>query len=239
MVSQHITKGRVIGVGVGPGDPGLVTRKAWAIVQAAPVIAYPSAKGGESLARAIMAEAIAGEAVEIALTLPMNPNRAPAQAAYDECCVAMRGHLDQGTDVIVLCEGDPLFYGSFMYILARLRDDYEVEIVPGVTSIQGATATHRQAIGARDDIVTVLPCSLDDAALSEQIDRADAVVMMKVGRHMGRIKALLDAKNLLNKALYVSHASQPQELALPLADAPETAPYFSIILLYKGDDPWL
>jgi precorrin-2/cobalt-factor-2 C20-methyltransferase len=94
-------------------------------------------------------------------------------------------------------------------------------------------------MAARADIMTVLPGGLDDGVLSARIDDADAVVMIKVGRHIRRIKALLSAKGLLERALYVSHASLAEEKAAPLADAPEEAPYFSVILLYKGDDPWI
>ena len=244
MTSENRHKGRVIGVGTGPGDPGLVTRKAWTITEQARVVAFPSAEGPDgrhigSFARRIMADALRDDVVEIDMRMPMTTSRKPAQDVYDEGCAAMRVHLDQGQDVVVLCEGDPLFYGSFMYILARLRDDYAVEIVPGVASMSAAAAAHHHAMVARSDILTVLPGPLDDAALSDRIDQADALVMMKVGRHIGRIKALLSSKKLLSKALYVSHASLPEQQTMPLADAPDNAPYFSIILLYKGDDPWI
>ena len=244
MSLQHSHKGRVIGVGTGPGDPGLVARKAWSITEQARVIAYPAAEGADgrnigSFARRIMADALRDDVIEIEMLMPMTTGRKPAQDVYDEGCAKMREHLDQGQDVVVLCEGDPLFYGSFMYILARLRDDYDIEIVPGVASITAAAAAHRHAMVARSDILTVLPGPLDNDALSDRIDQADALVMMKVGRHISRIKALLDAKGLLAKALYVSHASLPEEVTMPLADAPDNAPYFSIILLYKGDDPWI
>ncbi len=244
MTAMIEKKGRLIGVGTGPGDPELVTRKAWRLTQAADVIAYPSAehKDGspkESFARTIMADAIRDDAIEIDMAMPMVTGRTPAQDVYDEGSEAIRSHLQAGRDVVVLCEGDPLFYGSFMYILARLRDEFEVEIVPGVTSITAAAASHHHAMVARSDILTVLPGPLDDDALSARIDSADAIVMMKVGRHISRIKSILAAKGLLDNALYVSHASLPQEHAVPLVDAPEKAPYFSIILLYKGDDPWI
>ena len=249
MTSDHPKKGRVIGVGTGPGDPELVTRKAWAITENARVIAYscadvsaPQEEDGthkSSFARSIMADAIGDDVVEIEMLMPMVTSRTPAQDVYDESCATMRVHLDKGHDVAVLCEGDPLFYGSFMYIMARLRDDYDIEIVPGVASMTAAAAAHHHAMVARSDILTVLPGPLDDDALSDSIDCSDAIVMMKVGRHISRIKDILKSKGLLDKALYVSHASLPQEQAMPLTAAPEIAPYFSIIFLYKGDDPWI
>ena len=231
--------GRLIGVGTGPGDPQLVTRRAWALVEAASVIAYPAPDSGTSFARSIVAEAIPEDAVEIPMIVPMRPGRAPAQSIYDDAATAIGGHLSAGRDVIVLCEGDPLFYGSFMYLLVRLRDCYPVEIVPGVNSLSACAAAQARPLVARSDVLTVLPGTLDDDALAAAIGAADAVAIMKIGRHMPRLRALVDRLGLTAHALYTSHASLPHERALTLADAPEDAPYFSMILIYKGDDPWI
>ncbi|MCE2516950.1 MAG: precorrin-2 C(20)-methyltransferase [Alphaproteobacteria bacterium] len=233
------TQGTLYGVGTGPGDPELVTRKAWRITQEAGVVAYPSAEGGDSFARRIMADAIAPDAIEIEMPVPMVSGRAPAQAIYDDGAEQIRTQLKAGRDVVVLCEGDPLFYGSFMYILARLRDEFSTRIIPGVTSMTACASAHNHALVARNDVLTVLPGTQDDATLSARIDDADAVVIMKIGRHLGRIKSLLMSKGLAEKSLYVSHASLPHQQAEPLTEAPDTAPYFSMILLYKGDDPWI
>lgn len=234
-----MTKGKLFGIGTGPGDPELVTRKAWRLVENADVIAYPSAEGTGSFARSIVADAIKQDAVEIEMPVPMVSGRAPAQEIYDEGAEAIRGHLLAGRDVVVLCEGDPLFYGSFMYILARLREDFPTEIIPGVTSMTACAAAHNHALVARNDVLTVLPGTLSDHELGAQIDATEAAVIMKIGRHLGRIRDLLMARGLADKALYVSHASLPHENAVKLSDAPDTAPYFSMILLYKGNDPWI
>ena len=234
-----MTKGRLIGVGTGPGDPQLVTRRAWALVEAARVIAYPAPDSGTSFARSIVAEAISADAVEIPMIVPMRPGRAPAQSIYDDAAAAIGAHLAEGRDVVVLCEGDPLFYGSFMYLFVRLRDAYSVEIVPGVNSLSACAAAQVHPLVARSDVLTVLPGTLDDDALAAAIDAADAVAIMKIGRHMARLRALLERLGLAGTALYTSHASLPHEMALPLAEAPDEAPYFSMILIYKGDDPWI
>ena len=231
--------GRLIGVGTGPGDPQLVTRRAWALIEGARVIAYPAPDTGTSFARSIVAEAIAGDAVEIPMIVPMRPGRAPAQSVYDDAATAIGGHLAAGRDVIVLCEGDPLFYGSFMYLLVRLRDSYPVEIVPGVNSLSACAAAQAHPLVARSDVLTVLPGTLDDEALAAAIGAADAVAIMKIGRHMPRLRALVDRLGLTGHGLYTSHASLPHERALALSDAPDDAPYFSMILIYKGDDPWI
>lgn len=234
-----MASGILYGISTGPGDPELVTRKAWAITSRAEVIAYPSTEDGDSFARRIMDGAIAPGAIEIKMPVPMVSGRAPAQSIYDKGAEEIRKHLKAGRDVAVLCEGDALFYGSFMYILARLRDDFAVEIIPGVTSMTACAAVHRHGLVARNDVLVVLPAPLDDEALSAQIDAGDAVAIIKIGRHFERIKNLLTAKGLAEGALYVSHASLPHEQVMPLNQAPENVPYFSMILLYKGDDPWI
>lgn len=239
MTKNPAKRGILYGVGTGPGDPELITRKAWRIIQTASVIAYPAPDTGPSFARAIAADAIADDVIEIPMVVPMRSGRAPAQSIYDKAAQSISAHLDGGCDVVVLCEGDPLFYGSFMYVLARLKDRYDVQIIPGVTSLTACAAAHAHPLAARNDILTILPGPLNDLRLTQEINDADAIAIMKVGRHLPRIKALLQNLNWLEKARYVSHASLPHQQHLPLADAPDDAPYFSMILLYKGDDPWI
>lgn len=234
-----MAKGRLIGVGTGPGDPELVTRKAWAVIKAASVIAYPAPDSGVSFSRSIVEDALAEGVIEIPMVVPMRSGRAPAQSIYDTGADAIRSYLDAGKDVVVLCEGDPLFYGSFMYILARLREDYEVEIIPGITAMTACASAVHHPLVAREDRMTILPATMSDEALRDAITDAEGVAIMKVGRHIGRLRALLDDMELLADAHYVSHASLPHQQKMPLAQAPEAAPYFSMILLYKGDDPWI
>ena len=233
-----MTIGTLYGVGTGPGDPQLVTRIAWSLIESAKVIAYPAPDDGVSFARSIVADAISADAIEIPMVVPMRSGRMPAQSIYDQGAEAIKTHLDAGRDVIVLCEGDPLFYGSFMYLLARLRD-YDIEIIPGITSMTACAAAEAHPLVARNDILTVLPAPLDDATLEAGIKTAEAVVIIKVGRHLPRIRSLFDRLGYGETARYVSHASLPHQNCHKLSDAPDDAPYFSMIILYKGDDPWL
>ena len=233
-----MNKGTLYGVGTGPGDPQLVTRRAWSLIETAAVIAYPAPDDGVSFARSIVADAISDDAIEIPMVVPMRSGRMPAQKIYDQGAATIKTHLDAGRDVIVLCEGDPLFYGSFMYLLARLRD-YEVEVIPGITSMTACAAAEAHPLVARNDILTILPAPLDDATLEAAIKKAEAVVIIKVGRHLGRIRSLFDRLGYAGTARYVSYASLPHQTCHKLSDAPENAPYFSMIILYKGDDPWL
>ncbi len=234
-----MTKPTLYGVGLGPGDPDLITRKAARLIETAEVIAYPSLAGGDSLARSIAADLIPDTAREIVMSIPMTRDRAPAQTAYDLGALAIRAELEAGRDVVCLCEGDPFFYGSFMYLHARLKGDFPVEIVPGVTSLTACAARAGMPLAARNERVTVLPGPLPDGELESRIAGAESLAILKVGRHLPRIRSVLDRLGLTDQAVYVERATMAAEKVLPLSDAPEDAPYFSMILLTKGADPWL
>ena len=231
--------GILYGVGLGPGDPDLITVKSSRLISQAQVIAYPSLAGGESFARSIAADLISPDAEEIVMDVPMTVERAPAQAAYDIGAKNIAAVLDRGEDVVCLCEGDPFFYGSFMYLHARLVVDYQVEVVPGVTSITVCAARAGMPLAARNERLTVLPGPLPAEELRARIEGAESVAIMKVGRHLSKIRAVIADLGLTDKAAYIERASLPDELVCPLAQAPETAPYFSMIILTKGADPWL
>ncbi|AWZ20658.1 cobalamin biosynthesis precorrin-2 methyltransferase [Roseovarius sp. TM1035] len=231
--------GKLYGVGLGPGDPELMTLRAHRLIAGATVVAYPALAGGESFARAIAAGAIAPGAREIVMDVPMSVERAPAQAAYDRGAAEIADALDGGDNVVCLCEGDPFFYGSFMYLFARLSGRYEVEVVPGVTSIAACAARAGRPLVARNERLTVLPGPLPEAELRARIEGAESVAIMKVGRHLSKIRGVIEGLGLTAEAVYVERASLAEEIVCPLAQAPEKAPYFSMILLTKGADPWL
>ena len=231
--------GMLYGVGLGPGDPELMTLKAARLIGGADVIAYPTLEGGDSFARAIAADLIEDGTEEIAVSIPMSVKREPAQAAYDAGATAIGEQLEAGKDVVVLCEGDPFFYGSFMYLFSRLSDRFDCEVVPGVTSVTACAAALQSPLTARNEVLTIIPGPMDEEAMEARIAAAEAVAVMKVGRHLPKIKRVLDRLGLVEHAGYVERASLPQEVVLPLSEAPEKAPYFSMILVTKGDDPWL
>lgn len=230
--------GTLFGIGLGPGAPDLLTLRAARLIAQARVIAYPSLAGGDSLARSIAAELIPAAAREIRIDIPMTTERAPAQAAYDTGAAQIAKALTAGDDVICLCEGDPLFYGSFMYLQARLAPDHPVQVVPGVTSLTACAAAAGLPLAARNEVLTILPGPLPDDDLRARLRDADTVVLMKVGRHLPRLRALIEAEGL--HATYVERATLgAAEQVRPLAQAPAEAPYFSMILVTKGADPWL
>lgn len=230
--------GRLIGVGVGPGAPDLLTLRAARLIEAAQVLAYPTLAGAPSMARGIVAHLV-GRPEEVAVDLPMTPARAPAQAAYDRGAERLAVHLAAGRDVVLLCEGDPMFYGSFMYLRARLAPRFAVEAVPGVTSVSAAAALAGVPLGARAGRLGVLPAPLPDEALRSGILQHETTAILKLGRHFARVRDLLADMGLTERATYVAHATLPAQAVLPLREAPATAPYFSLLLVAREADPWL
>lgn len=231
--------GVLYGIGLGPGNAELMTLKAARLISAAQVVAYPTLAGGSSFARSIAADLIGDGVREIKIDVPMQVERGPAQAAYDDAAKQISAILETGLDVIMLCEGDPFFYGSFMYIYARLKDRFQTEVVPGVTAMTASAAALGLPLAARNEMLSVIPGPLPDDELCTKINAADSVAIMKVGRHLGRIRAVIDGLGLLDQAHYIERTSLPNEQKMPLAKAPDPAPYFSMILITKEADPWL
>jgi precorrin-2/cobalt-factor-2 C20-methyltransferase len=224
----------VYGLGVGPGDPELITVKALKRLRAAPVVAYPAPERGASFARAIVARWLVPAQIELAIRVPMESARFPAQAVYDGAADEILGHVAVGRDVAVLCQGDPFFYGSFMYLFARLAERVAVEVVPGVSSLTACAAAARWPLAARGDALIVLPASLADDELERRIAAAESVALIKLGRHFSRVRDTLAHLGLAAEARYVERASTAGERVLPL-DAVDAAsvPYFSMILLHR------
>jgi precorrin-2/cobalt-factor-2 C20-methyltransferase len=231
--------GKLYGIGLGPGDPELMTLKAVRLIGNASCVAYPVLETGTSFARSIAEGHIQDGTREIEIIIPMSVERKPAQDAYDTGAAEIRTVLETGKDVVVLCEGDPFFYGSFMYLFSRLSDDFDVEIVPGVNSVSACASVVERPLVARSEVLTIVPATLPAEDLSTKIANAEAIAIMKVGRHLRKVKDILSAQNLMGFAHYVERATLPNQRVMSLGDAPDKAPYFSMILVSKGNDPWL
>lgn len=226
-------------VGVGPGDPELLTLKAARLLGAVPVVAYPETGEDKALALAIARHLVNPGAERLSVAIPMRVERAPAQAAYDAAATAIRAHLEADRDVGYLCAGDPLFYGSAMYLIPRIAPHASIEIVPGVTSLTAAAAAIGRPLAARDEVLKVLPATLSNTVLRSELEAAPAVAIIKVGRHFDRIRALLADTGHAQGAVVVEHASSSNQRITPLAAfAHDERPYFSTILCYRGAEAW-
>lgn len=231
--------GTLYGLGVGPGDPDLITLKALKCLRASPVVAYPAPEEGPSLARAIAAPHLDEGKVEIAIRMPLEAGRFPLDEVYDRAARTIAGHLEAGRDVAVLCEGDPFFYGSFMYLFARLAGSHRVEVVPGVTSLVACPAAVGAPLAARDDALVVVPAPLPEERLIERLGGVEAAAIIKVGRHLKKVRRVLDALGLTDRARYVEHATMANQRVSSLAELEaETAPYFSMVLVHRRGDAW-
>ena len=232
-------KGILYGVGLGPGDPELMTLKAYRLIAGAEVIAYPTLEGSDSFARSIASDIINPETEEIVVEISMSVERGPAQTAYDLGALKISEKLNEGKDVIVLCEGDPFFYGSFMYLFSRLNKEFECEVIPGVTSVTACAASIATPLTARNEVLTIIPGPINEVLLEQRVAGSEAIAIMKVGRHLPKIRRVLEKLDLTKFAYYIERATLPNQIVLPLSDAPLKAPYFSMILVTKGNDPWL
>ncbi|GLZ49383.1 precorrin-3B C(17)-methyltransferase [Actinomycetospora sp. NBRC 106375] len=225
--------GTLYGVGVGPGDPSLMTVRAVDLVRGADVVAYHCARHGRSHARSIVAQYL-GTQVEEQLTYPVTTEstddyQGALDAFYAEAAARLAAHLDAGRDVVVIAEGDPFFYGSYMHLHKRLADRYPTEVVPGVTSVAAAAASLGRPLVERDEVLTVLPGTLPPDELAARLADTDAAAVMKLGRTFTNVRAALATAGRLEEACYVERASTGAERTAPLADVdPASVPYFSV-----------
>ncbi|NPD04095.1 precorrin-2 C(20)-methyltransferase [Nocardioides sp. zg-1308] len=235
--------GRLYGVGLGPGDPELITLKAARLIGSADVIAFHAGVGKTSNARTIAVDLIPAGAIEEELRYPVTtgPTAHPGGYAgamaefYEQCSARLSAHLEAGRTVVVLAEGDPLFYGSFMYLHDRLSPRFETEVVPGVPAFAAATAVLASPLVRQTDVLTVLPGTLPVPELARRLADTDGAIIMKLGRTFPGVVDALRQAGRLEHALYVERASMPAERWMPVVDVdPASVPYFSLIVV-PGD----
>lgn len=232
--------GTLYGVGVGPGDPELMTLKAARILGEAPVVAFFSKRGRSGNARRIVEGRFNSAAEELRLEYPFTVEvpvgdpryRSEMAAFYDDAALQVAARLDQGRDVAVLCEGDPLFYGSYMYLHDRLAGRYAAEVVPGITAMSGCWARAGAPMTRGDDMLCVVSGTMDEDGLAERLSAADAAVVMKAGRNLAKVRSALARAGKLDRAVYVERGTMPEETVVRLADKPDDdGPYFSLVLV--------
>lgn len=232
--------GRLFGLGVGPGDPELITLKALRRLQAAPVVAYPVAKGKKGNALTIVESYLKPEQILLPLVYPVTVEKMPApfnyetalRDYYDEGAAAVAAHLDAGRDVAAICEGDPFFYGSFMYLHDRLAERYETEVTPGVCSVLASAAVLGAPLVYRNQTLTILSGVLSAAELRRRLADSEAAAVMKLGGNLPKVRDVIVELGLLDRALYVERATMAAQKIIPLAEVdPSDAPYFAMILL--------
>jgi precorrin-2 C20-methyltransferase/precorrin-3B C17-methyltransferase len=216
-----------------------MTLKARRIIDEAAVVAYPVARRGRGVAHGVAAPFLRADHVELALTYPVTTEETDHPGGYegaladfyDEAARSIAAHLDAGRDVAVLCEGDPFFYGSYMYLHERLAHRYETEVVPGVTAFSAAAAAAGTPLVKRDDVLTVLPGTLPPDVLAARLQTSDAAVVMKLGRKFAGVRDAATRAGVAERGVYVERASSEDERIEALSDVTGDVPYMSLVLV--------
>lgn len=238
--------GTIHGVGLGPGDPDLMSVRADRLVRGARHLAFFRKKGLAGRARRMVEGMLRADVIEFAMDYPVTTEIAVTDPGYNARLVAFYAdctrHLatlaERGEDVVVLCEGDPFFYGSFMHLHARLTDVVPVRVVPGITGMSGAWTASGHPITWGDDVLTVATATLPEEELVRRIRDTDALVVMKIGRHLPKLRRAIAAAGRTDAAWLVEYAAMAEERVLPLAEVGDVAPYFSILLIHgRGRRP--
>tara|TARA_B100001741_G_C16446555_1_gene548319 strand:+ start:162 stop:857 length:696 start_codon:yes stop_codon:yes gene_type:complete len=224
--------GVLFGLGMGPGDPELITLKAVRILSECPVVAYPAPEEGKSFVRGIANSFIKKSCVEIVIRTPMVAGKFPANDIYDFYASEIRNYLEKGQNVAVLCEGDPFLYGSFSYIFLRLANEFNTEVVPGVSSLCACSAAAKTPLVLRNQALSIVPATLSREELMAKILLGEPTAIMKIGRHLKKVRGLLTDMELDESAYYVEHASMKTQKVMKLSKTEGLeAPYFSMVLV--------
>ena len=236
-----MTKGTIFGLGLGPGEPDLMSVRADRLLRGARHVAYFRKAGKPGQARQIVAGMLAADVVEFPMEYPVTTEIPLDDPAYNDalgpfyadCARHLRALSDQGCDVVVLCEGDPFFYGSFMHLYTRLRETNPVQVVPAITGMSGAWTATGQPITWGDDVLTVLMGTLPEAELACHMADTDALVVMKIGRNIDKVRRALETAGRMDRAWLVEYATMPGQKVMRLAEVEgRVTPYFSIVLVH-------
>jgi precorrin-2/cobalt-factor-2 C20-methyltransferase len=235
--------GRLLVIGVGPGDPELLTLKAVRLLASCGTVVHFAKRGHAGHASRIAGAHIPPGVERLRLEYPYTTEVSAGDPAYiaamagfyDLAAADLARRLDAGGVVGLLCEGDPFFYGSAMHVFARLRD-YACEVVPGVTGMSGAWSAAALPMTQGHDSLAVLSGTLPEAVLAARLEAHPAAVIMKIGRNLAKIRRALAAVGREQAAVYVERATMAGQIVLPLREVDAPAPYFSLILVPGWQD---
>ena len=239
-IAGSAKKGTLYGIGVGPGDVRYLTLRAAGLIRAVDVIAYFAKAGREGNARRIVGPVINGKCQELKLEYPITTELPVASKRYQtlltgfyrQAAIELGNHLAAGRSVGLLAEGDPFFYGSFMHMWRRLESEFPVEVVPGVTGMSGCWTRANVPITWGDDVLTVIPGTLDEKNLTNRLRETNAAVIMKVGRNLAKVRRAVETAGYVSRAIYIERGTMENERVIPLAEVPdESGPYFSMIII--------
>ena len=233
--------GTIYGTGLGPGQPDLMSVRADKLIRNASHVAFFRKAGRRGHARKTVEGMLAQNVVEFAMQYPVTTEIPVTDPAYNvllaqfyaECAAHLKALSDTGEDVVVLCEGDPFFYGSFMHLYTRLQGSVPVQVIPAITGMSGAWTATGIPVTWGDDVLSVLSGTLPEAELTRRMGDCDALVVMKIGRNFDKVVRALKRAGLSDRAWLVEYATMPNQSVTKLAQASGgAAPYFSIIVVH-------
>jgi precorrin-2 C(20)-methyltransferase len=232
------------GVGVGPGDPELMTVKAVQVVRSARVVAFFAKRGNTGNAWKTAAQYVDAGAEQLALTYPYTVELSPRdpeyvaamRTFYEESAARIAERLSAGVDVAVLCEGDPLFYGSFLYLHDRLAERYPCRVIPGITSFAGCAARAKIPLVSTDRTFSIIPATLPEEELETKLRSVDAAAIIKIGRHYKKVRRILDRLDLSSRATYFEHGTTEREVVVPLLEKTDDKSLYFALILVPGHD---
>ena len=236
-----MNKGIIYGVGVGPGDPDLLSLKAYKLIKSAKYVAYFKKKNKDGISYSIIKKYLKKNVVTVPMPYPITtelPFLSPEYNSmlskfYDDCCDKILSIISTKNDIIVLCEGDPFFYGSFMHIHSRLKNKNKIEVVPGITGMSAAWTATNIPITWGDDTLTIIMATLEEEEIVKRIKNSDAILFMKIGSNFEKIRKILIYLSLFEKAFLIENASMLNQNVKKLAEVPsKSLPYFSIIIVH-------
>lgn len=239
-----MSSGILFGVGVGPGDPELMTVKAVRVLRAAKVVAFFAKRGKAGNAEATARAFIDPNAEQLALCYPFTTEVSPRdpqyvsamRAFYDASAARIHARLAAGLDVAVLCEGDPMFYGSYMYLHDRLAKRHRCQVIPGITSFAGCAAGAGLPLVSTDRVFSIIPATLPEEELEAKLRTVDAAAIIKLGRHYQKVRRVLDRLGRSEHAMYFEHGTTEREVAIPLRNkTDDTSLYFALIIVPGHD----
>ena len=233
--------GTLYGIGVGPGDPELLTLKALHRIMRCPLLAYPCNPQGVSQARGVIAGHLQHRPEELPIRLAFDGDRNAASQVYDQAAETLSSTLRGGRDVALLCEGDPLLFGSFIYLLERLGDRFPVEVIPGIPALMAGAAAIRLPLTLGDQALALLPGNSRDEDILTALRHFATVVFYKPGRQRQRLLQLITKAGRSQQWMQVSNASRPEQQISRAsdgdADSDVAGPYFSVLLVSENHPP--
>ncbi|MEP2714966.1 precorrin-2 C(20)-methyltransferase [Pseudophaeobacter sp.] len=239
MTMSATPPGKVICAGLGPGDPELMSVKSWRAIQDARHVAYFRKEGRKGQARTLvdgmLPEGVTEHAMEYPVTTEIpfaDPEYNRILAEFYDRWAATLAEIAKTEDVVVLCEGDPFFYGSYMHLYTRLQGRAKQEIIPGITGMSGCWTASGAPITWGDDVLTVAMATLSEDELTRRISETDALVVMKIGRNLPKLRRALERADKLQEAWLVERGTMPSQTVQKLTEIEGEVPYFSIVLVH-------